>query len=336
MLLGFYEADYQGRRVISHGGDTNYFHSDLYLFLDHGAGLFVSFNSLGKEGAAHAVRATLKDEFADRYFPMPPPAPATVDDKTAKEHAQLIAGHYLNSRRVETTFMSLLNVATEVKVVDNGDGTIGVDMWKSPTGVPYRWQEVAPFVWRQEHRPDLLAAEVKDGRVTRFSFSLLSPFMMFEHPAALKSGAWLVPASLCAFAVLLLTALAWPISALARRYFRVPAAMQVGDAKALRSTRIVAWATVLTWTGWISLIVAMLSDIERLAPRMDPWLRLLQIAGAIVFIGGTLVGLRSAWMTLRGNRRTPAKVWAALVGVALLVSLWLAIAFHVLSFGVKY
>ena len=29
MLLGFYEQNYNGRRVIGHGGDTNWFHSDL-------------------------------------------------------------------------------------------------------------------------------------------------------------------------------------------------------------------------------------------------------------------------------------------------------------------
>ena len=49
-----------------------------------------------------------------------------------------------------------------------------------------------------------------------------------------------------------------------------------------------------------------------------------------------MVGLRAVWTTLRGARRRAAKIWAALVGASLLVSLWVAIAFHVLSFGVKY
>jgi len=84
------------------------------------------------------------------------------------------------------------------------------------------------------------------------------------------------------------------------------------------------------------LIVAMLMNLELLAPKMDAWLWLLQIVGAIVFVVGTVVGLRAVWTTLRGARRRAAKIWAALVGASLLVSLWLAIAFHVLSFGVKY
>ena len=51
MVLGFYETDTNGHRIISHGGDTQYFHSDLHLFVDDGVGYFISFNSAGKEGA---------------------------------------------------------------------------------------------------------------------------------------------------------------------------------------------------------------------------------------------------------------------------------------------
>jgi hypothetical protein len=134
MVLGFYESNYEGRRMIAHGGDTEWFHSDLNLFLDEGVGLFVSVNSLGKEGAAHPLRSTLLREFADRYFPVPDGKSTPLDEKTAREHAQSFAGHYWNSRRPETNFLSLLNLAGEVKVVANDDGTISVSMLKSPTG----------------------------------------------------------------------------------------------------------------------------------------------------------------------------------------------------------
>ena len=36
--FGFYEQNINGHRVIAHGGDTNYFHSDLSLFLDDHVG----------------------------------------------------------------------------------------------------------------------------------------------------------------------------------------------------------------------------------------------------------------------------------------------------------
>jgi CubicO group peptidase (beta-lactamase class C family) len=336
MVLGFYESNYKGRRMIAHGGDTEWFHSDLNLFLDEGVGLFVSFNSLGKDGAAHPLRTTLLREFADRYFPVADVKSTPLDEKTAREHAQGIAGHYWNSRRAETNFLSLLNLAGEVKVAANDDGTISISMLTSPTGEPLRWREVEPFVWRQVHGTDVVVAAAKDGRIERFSVGDYAPIMMFERPPTSKSGTWLLPAVIAALVVLLVTALAWPVSALVRRYYAVPSALSAGDARAQRRMRIVAAATVLVWAGWIGLVYAMMSSITLLSPKMDGFLWALQVAGAIVFVGGTLVGLWSAWSTLRGGRGWLARAWTVLLAAALLVSLWIAFAFHLLHFGVQY
>ena len=71
MVLGFYEQNRNGRRVIAHAGDTAWFHSDLYLFIDDGVGLFISMNSGGKEGAAGKIRKAVFEQFADRYLPGP-------------------------------------------------------------------------------------------------------------------------------------------------------------------------------------------------------------------------------------------------------------------------
>jgi CubicO group peptidase (beta-lactamase class C family) len=336
MVLGFYESNYKGRRMIAHGGDTEWFHSDLNLFLDEGVGLFVSVNSLGKEGAAHPLRSTLLREFADRYFPVSDVKSTPLDEKTAREHAQSIAGHYWNSRRPETNFLSLLNLAGEVKVVANDDGTISVSMLKSPTGEPIRWREVEPFVWQDVHSTDLVVAEAKDGRIERFSVGDYASIMMFERPPLSKSGTWLLPAAIAALGILLVTALAWPISALVRRYYGVPSTLSVSDAKAQRRLRIVAVATVLVWAGWMGLVYVMMSNISMLSPKMDGYLRALQVGGAIVFVGGTLVGLWSARTTLRGGRGWLARTWTVLLGTALLVSLWVAIAFNLLRFSVHY
>jgi hypothetical protein len=100
--------------------------------------------------------------------------------------------------------------------------------------------------------------------------------------------------------------------------------------------RVVAAATTLAWAGWVGLMVAMLSNFSLLSPKSDPWVYLMQVVGAIVFVGGTLLGLRAAWTTIRGSRGVLAKAWSALLALALLLSLWIAVAFHVLSFGVKY
>src|SRR5450759_4869289 len=44
MVLGFEESNYNGHHIIAHGGDTQWFHTDLHLFIDDGVGLFMSVN----------------------------------------------------------------------------------------------------------------------------------------------------------------------------------------------------------------------------------------------------------------------------------------------------
>ena len=119
MALGFIESDINGHRVIGHGGDTAYFHSELLLFLEDNVGLFISLNSAGVKGS-FPLRGMLFEGFADRYFPAPN-TDGTVDAKTAAEHAKLVSGNYFGTRGSFDSFMALLGLIGQVKVVTNPD-----------------------------------------------------------------------------------------------------------------------------------------------------------------------------------------------------------------------
>jgi hypothetical protein len=67
MALGFYEDMPNGHRIIGHAGDTEYFHSDLYLVPDANVGFFISHNSDGK--GEISARTAVGHKFLDRYFP---------------------------------------------------------------------------------------------------------------------------------------------------------------------------------------------------------------------------------------------------------------------------
>src|SRR5579885_2996455 len=88
--LGFYEESRNGHRIIGHGGDTVFFHSDLHLMPDAHLGFFVSYNSQGREASSAQDRSYLWHRFLDRYFPVAVPALPAV--ATAKADAQRIAG----------------------------------------------------------------------------------------------------------------------------------------------------------------------------------------------------------------------------------------------------
>jgi len=119
MMLGFYEQNYNGHRVISHGGDTEWMHSYLHLFPDDHVGLYMSFNSLGREGAAGHVRQAVFNNFVDRYFPGPWPN-GTVPKQVQAQHARLMAGYYEDSRRPDRSFLKLLELASPPKVAEIG------------------------------------------------------------------------------------------------------------------------------------------------------------------------------------------------------------------------
>jgi CubicO group peptidase (beta-lactamase class C family) len=335
MLLGFYETNRNGHRVISHGGDTQWFHSDLNLFIDDGVGLFISMNSAGKEGASGNIRSALFEDFADRYFPGDAPQ-SEVDAKTAAEHARMISGGYDISRRMETNFFSVLNLMGQIKVAVNEDGTITVPLMTNPAGVPLKWREIEPFLWREVGGKQLLSATVDQGRVTRFSFEPLSAIMVFEPTPGYRSGLWLGPLCIVALSALLLTTLAWPIAALTRRHYRVAYALSGQDARARRWVLIAALAAVTLSAAWLITVTMALQKLSLLDGGLDWWYWLLQIASLFVYIGAAAVGLWNAWTVLRSRRSWYAKTWAVILAISFVALLWVALAYDLIAFDLRY
>lgn len=334
MMLGFYETTLNGHRAISHGGDTQWFHSDLQLFLDDDIGVFVSMNSSGRDGATGHIRYALSRGFADRYLPGPPPTPKGVPEEEAQRHAQEIAGPYASSRRPDSSFLSLANLLGPVKVVANEDGTISVTLALGPGGAPKTWREVEPYLWQDTASSDRLAADVVDGRVTRFSLEPYAPIMVFERVSAWAALA--LPLLVASLAVLLLTVVAWPVSALVRRYYGVPYRLAGADARAHRLVRIAALLVLLSIGSVLGLVVAMLGKLEMTSPGTDGLIVALRLFATVVLPLGAAVAVWNAWQVLRGRRRLLAKLWALLLALACLFLLWIGFAHHIVGFGAYY
>jgi CubicO group peptidase (beta-lactamase class C family) len=335
MLLGFYEENSNGRRIIAHAGDTQWFHSDLHLYMDDGVGLFFSVNSAGKEGAAGRIRTALFELFTDRYLPGPT-LDGKVEPETAAEHARMMAGTYEVSRRMQSSFFRLLGLAGGIKVAATEDGTISVPMARNMAGVPMKWREIEPFVWREVDGKTLLAADVQDGRVVRFTFGMGAPFMMFERTPASISPTWLLPTLIAGVIALLLTSLAWPVSALVRRHYGVPYRLAGRDAETHRRIRIAASVVVVVLIAWLVTIAQMMGNFNLLAPGLDGWLWVLHLVSLVVFLGAAAVGVWNAMVVVRGPRKWYAKGWSIVLALALLVVLWVAFAFNLIAFNVNY
>lgn len=336
MELGFFETNVNGREVIGHLGDTDYFHTSLHLFMKEKTGFYVSFNSAGKDAASHHLRIALFNDFADRYFPGPR-TETRVDEATAKQHAAMMAGNWVGSRGAFSTFFSVLGLVGQLKVGVGEKGELVIADAKDLAGQPIHWVETAPFVWQDANGHDVLAAKVVDDKVERFSFGLAGPFEVYLRADGSRNGAWLTPTLLASLAVLVLTVIVWPIAAIVRRRYRAPLDLSPREIAAYRASRIGALLIVLGLGAWMVTIVSMFSDLNRTTEAFDPVIRFDQIFGFIAFVGGFVLilwNLATVWRV--GSRRWPANVWSVLLALAALVILWIAFAFHLIGWGVHY
>src|SRR3546814_13087723 len=85
------------------------------------------------------------------------------------------------------------------------------------------------------------------------------PVMGFQGLSACQALA--MPLLVASMVVLLLTVLAWPISALVRRYYGTPSRLAGMDARAHRLVRIAALLVLVAMGAMLALVVSMLRDL---------------------------------------------------------------------------
>ena len=337
MLLGFYQMNRNGRRIIGHGGDTQWFHSELTLFLDEHVGLFVSLNSVGTDGAAGPIRQALREEFTDRYFPGPGPE-GHLDAAAARSDAARLAGTYLSSRRQETSFFSLLYYLLEASpVAAEADGKITSPDLKDLARQPMHFDPIAPYVWRSDRGPARLAAKLEGGDVA-FWGGDDTPFEVFTPVPWYKDATWLKPALVLTFGAFLLTAVFWPVNALFRRRYGGSLSL-LGQARwAYRLTRVASLLDVLLMIAWPATVLVMFQTFA-LNGEFDGVLQALHLLTVVIFPLAALVllwNVRVVWTTRAGWRSWFARVWSVVLAVCSVLLVWTGVAFHLIGFGLKY
>ena len=328
-LLGFYQQNINGHRVIAHGGDTDYFHSDLSLFLDDNVGLFISVNGRGKDGMGEFVRGNLFEGFADRYFPGPPPPVSTVDLATAKAHAAMIAGPYISTRRSDSTFVALVGLIQPNVVTANADGSISA----APEGQMETFDEIRPFLWQQRNGHDRLEGIVKNGKVVRWASDGVAPIMVYLRPHGLAGTGLEGPLTLVALGLLLLTAVLWPIVAIVRRRYQQAFAYTGQRAMAYRLLRVCAILGVVALGLWFA-VLQMVSATS--GGSVAGWLHLAQVTALLGFVGGFLVSLWNLVLAFRGPGSWFSKCYGVLMVGAFAMMLWIALHYHLVGLSGQY
>ncbi len=331
--LGFYEQSRNGHRIIGHGGDTQYFHSGLYLVLDANLGFFVSCNSAGRGDVG--TPEVVFGRFMDRYFPDSAAREPTLP--TALADDQHVAGAYMSSRRSQTNVLAATSLVGELTVsADPADTTIVIDAQSGINGQPKRYREVAPDVFREVGGPAHIAF-VTDATGRRTLF-VDFPFEVFQQVTTLTDRKNISLAMLGAsLALMVLTLVAWPIAAMVRAHLRQQ--LPLGpEARRLRTlVRCVCALNVL----FAALSVALFYHLtfgEPAGPGRDGDLAVhaVQLQGLVAVLA-TVVVLFAAWRSWRDRQRWVwSSVWTTGLAVACVVFSWWVVRWHLLNFHLNY
>jgi CubicO group peptidase (beta-lactamase class C family) len=327
MCLGFYEESRNGHRIFGHGGDTIYFHSDMHLMPDAGLGLFVSYNSAGK--AEISPRSALWKHFLDRYFPFTPPDAPKLSTADADAHA--ISGHYITSRRGESTFIKLLAVFGQATVSADKDGDIRVDPLKDYNGQPKRWHEIAPLLYRAVNGQELLAFQ-KDAS-GKMQIVLDFPAIVEQKASLAQNSRWNFTVLISSLVVMGLTVILWPIMAVIRRHYGRHLELTPKQRSVRFRVRVVCIINLLFMVGLL-VVIGTADDLALLSGKLDSTIHFFQVIGLVGAAGSLMV----IYTGLRGGNGFGmwVKLWNFLLALSCIGLFWFAIYWNLLNFSMHY
>lgn len=329
MCYGFYEESRNGHRIIGHGGDTVYFHSDLHLVLDQKLGFFVSYNSGGRGDSPG--RTNLWQAFLDRYYPYTETATASA---TAKDDAQAAAGTYTLSRRSESSFLRTASLVSQFSVSPVGDGDIEVPQLTGANGKPKRWQGIGPMTFLERGGQDkLIFKPDQDGRM---QMVLPYPFFVGQRVSKLQNGKLLLAVLGISLGLMLITLILWPVAWFVRRHYDRRLELTASELLLRILVRIIFVFDLVFIAALFGLTMYGLTHLEVFSDRGGRWFHLIQIVGVIGAVG-TLVVLGNAALAWISKRRSIwGKLQATIMLLACLGVLWFAFAGNLLHFSSTY
>lgn len=330
MAHGFYEESRNGHRIIGHGGDTLYFHSDLHLIPDAGVGFFVSHNSLGS--GKEPPRTTLWTMFLNRYFAYTAPATPTVS--SAKEDANAVSGAYELSRRSETSFLKVATLIEELNVSPVEDGIIEVDQLTGPNGKPKRWRAVGAMTFLETNGTDkLIFKPDQDGRMQMI---LPYPFFIGQRVGLFEHNKILLPVLGISLLLMLLTIVLWPIAWFVRRHYDHKLELTPTERRLRLAVRIVFVLVLFFMAAMTGLVAYASKHIEFFSDRGNTWFHLAQVIGLLGAIGTVVVIVNAIQAWRNRKKRFWGKLQATLFVLACLGFLWFAFAGNLLRISASY
>jgi CubicO group peptidase (beta-lactamase class C family) len=320
-------------RIIAHGGDTVYFHSDMVLVPEAHVGYFISYNSLGKNvggGRSEVWRALTK-----RYFPSRGEPKIDVDPNTARSDGRGVSGTYEVTRRGETTFLKLLALFDQFDVSSDKDGILKIEGMKNQDGELKQWKEIAPLVYAEVGGPERIAfRRDSSGRVRE----------MLPFPAIYEGQRvpWYASKTFIGLVIggnlllALLTVLLWPVAVVIRKRYQRPLFTMKSDRVLFLLSRIVCLGELIFILAPVITFSQGLEHIVILGDAINPWLRTLHIFGWLLMAGVVLLviaAIRFVRLPGHGLWFRAHAILLAIGGIAFAVFAW---QYHLLDASLRF
>lgn len=326
MCLGFYQENRNGLQVIGHGGDLNYFHSDMHLILDKNVGFFISYNSSGK-GELDA-RSALWQKFLDRYFPF---EPNQVD---TKQISGSVAGKYLSSRRAQTTILrSLWWVLAEADVSQNADGTIQVDSMKDFAGQPKKWRGVGNGQFREMDGKQFLV--FKPDASGNMQMITEDPIEILQRVSWTQNKTVLLIALGFAVLIFAVTLLLWPIAAVVRHHYNRSLTLTPAQRRLRLWVKLTCAIDLAALVAFAAVVAYGFSNLTAFSDPLDRWLRVIQFV-FVIGILATFGMLYSSYKLWRNAVGVWSSLYTAGLVLASIIFLWFATVSRVVQSSLKY
>jgi CubicO group peptidase (beta-lactamase class C family) len=333
IAISFYQGVGNGRFVLTHGGDLACQHSDLWLIPSEHVGVFLIFNSTGKDWTR--IRGSIWKAFVDRYFPPLDPAPPRPS-ASARADALAAKGIYLTTRRAQTSILSISSFLTPVKVLANADDSLSLEGVTYDNGVRKKYVSVGNLLFRDPEGHTLAFVRDSAGQV---AVMIADGVAEYEAQRGMLNGHTQVILLLLAVLILVLSAVMWPIGAAARWRYRRPLREQLDVAARKRlwivRATILSALIMMTLAGVYLAALARL-DLQVLSASTDPYIRVFQLLAVLVLLGS----VHAVSSAVAGWKRREGSLYHRLestaTGLALAALALFIVSYHMLTIRLDY
>ena len=288
---GFYEQSSHGLRLIGHGGDTQWFHSDLALIPSENVGVFISTNT---DTGSEISFTPFLTAFLDHYYPED--LAVITPTEGAKEGSKRYAGEYVFNRMSFTTYLKVASLVGSIPVAALPDGALQV---ATPFGA-MRMVSVDSLLFRDVNSGTLLGfREDAEGNITH-GFLDVVPMMAMDKVSPMQAP------SLHRIIVIggLLMFLAVIVTAVIRFFIRKTPGRPVVPPAVATGRRLLTWAGILLFLfiGAVALVASRPGAIFADTPLS------LKMALALPVVSALLV-LWAAWKAIEQWRAGDGTFW---------------------------